>query len=44
MEPEPDGSDNTLLLNSVLDIQAGVQRLLDHFEDDDEEEVSEEDS
>jgi hypothetical protein len=44
VEREPEWSDATVIINLLLDVQTGVYRLLDYFEDDDEEEVSEEDS
>ena len=45
MDPEPGWSDATLMLDLLLDIQAGLRRLLSYFEgDNDEEEIPEEDS
>ncbi len=46
MEPEPEWTDSTLIMDLLLDVQAGVHRLLEFFEedDDDEEEVPEEDA
>jgi hypothetical protein len=45
MEPEPRWGDATLVLNLLLDVQAGVHRLLEYFEEDDgEEEIPEEDT
>jgi len=45
VEVEPRWSDDTILLEVLLDVRAGVQRLLWYFEEgDDEEEVPEEDA
>ena len=47
MELEPEWSDTTLIIDLLLDVQAGVHRVLDYVEDeddDDEEKVPEEDS
>ncbi len=44
MEPEPEWSDATVIIDLLLDMQTGVHRLLDYFEDDDEEEDPEEDA
>jgi hypothetical protein len=44
MEREPEWSDATVIIELLLDVQIGFDRLLRYFEDDDEEEVPEEDS
>ena len=45
VEVEPRWSDDTILLEVLLDVRAGVQRLHWYFEEgDDEEEVPEEDA
>jgi hypothetical protein len=45
VEREPEWSDSTVIIGLLLDVQAGVHRLLDYFEGENgEEEVPEEDS
>ena len=45
MEPEPQWSDATLIIDLSLDVHTGVHRLVDYFEGNDgEEEVPEENS
>jgi hypothetical protein len=44
MEPEPQWSDTTVIIDLLLDVQTGVDRLLGYFKGDDDEEEAEEDS